>query len=103
MTTEKIIAKVDRDLEDLMPLFWSSREEDLAGLAKGIRETNFDALRAIGHDMKGTGSSFGFHRVSEIGDQIETAALAGDLPTIQAQLAMFQDYMARVEINYVDS
>ena len=53
--------------------------------------------------MKGTGSSFGFHPVSEMGDLIETAALAGDLATIQAQFALFKTYMAEVEIKYVQS
>ena len=103
MTTGKIIVEVDRDLEDLMPLFWSSREQDLQGLAKGIDESDFNALRSIGHDMKGTGSSFGFHSVSEIGDLIEVAALANDLPTIQAQFATFKDYMSRIEISFVDA
>ena len=102
MTTGKIIVEVDRDLEDLMPLFWSSREQDLQGLAKGIEESDFNTLRSIGHDMKGTGSSFGFHRVSEIGDLIEVAALANDLLTIQGQFGTFKDYMSRIEISFVD-
>lgn len=102
MATGKIIVEVDRDLEDLMPLFWRSREQDMIGLAKGIDGSDFNALRTIGHDMKGTGSSFGFDRVSEIGDRIEIAALANDLPSIQIQFGILQDYMANIEIKYVD-
>ena len=103
MAEEKPVAEVDRELEDLIPLFLHSRAQDLTGLTKGISENDFNALRSIGHNMKGIGSSFGFHRVSEIGDLIEMAALAGDLPTIQAQFALFQDYMTRVEIKYVQN
>ena len=103
MAQEKIIVQVDRDLEDLIPLFLDSRQQDLAGLAKAIATENLDALRSIGHDMKGTGSSFGFHTVSEIGDQIEVAAQAGDLQTIRTQFGIFQDYMRRFEIKYVEN
>ena len=103
MTQLKPVAEVDSDLEDLIPLFLKSREEDLQGLAEGLQENDFNRLRAIGHDMKGTGRSFGFHPVSEMGDLIETAALAGDLATIQAQFALFKTYMAEVEIKYVQS
>lgn len=101
MSQEKIIVEVDQDLEDLMPLFLSSREQDLVGLAQALASQNQDALRGIGHDMKGTGSSFGFHRVTEMGDQIEVAALAGDFQTIRTQFDLFQDFMRRYEIKYV--
>ena len=101
MQQEKIVVEVDSDMEYLMPLFMTSRQKDLEGLAKGLEGSDFSALRSIGHDMKGTGSSFGFDAVSHMGNLIEIAALAQDLETIRAQFVLFQNYMARVEIKYV--
>lgn len=103
MPQERIVAEVDSDLEYLMPLFLTSRQKDLKGLAQGLDEGDFNALRAIGHDMKGTGSSFGFDAVSHMGDVIEMAALAHDIEAIRLQFTVFQDYMARVEIKYIQN
>ena len=103
MNKEPIVVLVDSDLETLIPLFLASRAQDLEGLAKGLSAHDLTALRGIGHDMKGTGSSFGFDAVSDMGDRIEIAAIAGDVEAITVQFAVFKDYLARVEIRYVAS
>lgn len=98
---EKIVVEVERDLEDLIPLFMSTRTKDLAGLDSGLAARDFAAMRMIGHSMKGAGGAYGFDRVSEIGTLIENAALASDTAVIAAQLALLRDYLARVEIKYI--
>ena len=99
--TEKLIVQVDRELEDLMPLFMETRQRDLDGLAKGLLSNDFAALRAIGHGMKGSGGAFGFQFVTDIGDIIEASALKNDAATIEEQLALLRDCLARAEIQYV--
>jgi HPt (histidine-containing phosphotransfer) domain-containing protein len=93
--------EVDADLTDLIPLFLQSREEDLQGLQNGLDAKNFDALRMIGHSMRGSGSSYGFDAVSEIGEVIEAAALAHDSAVIEKQRQVLQMYLTQIEITYV--
>ena len=99
--SEMEIVEVDADLEDLIPLFLETRQKDIAGLASGLAAGNFNALRLIGHSMKGAGGGYGFDRVSEIGALIEDAALAGDGASIKAQMETLRDYLQRVQIKYV--
>jgi HPt (histidine-containing phosphotransfer) domain-containing protein len=99
--TEKLIVKVDRELEDLIPLFMETRNRDMAGLAKALASKDFTALHMIGHGMKGSGGAFGFHWVTDIGAIIEACALKSDAVTIEKQFALLQDYLARTEIQYV--
>ena len=99
--TEKIIVNVDRDLEDLMPLFMETRQRDLEGLSKGLAINDFASLHRIGHGMKGSGGAFGFQWITETGAIIEASALVNDHATIQKQFAPFSDYLARVEIQCV--
>ena len=99
--SEMEIVEVDADLEDLIPLFLETRQKDIAGLASGLAAGNFNALRLIGHSMKGAGGGYGFDRVSEIGALIEDAALAGDAASIKAQMETLRDYLQRVQIKYV--
>ena len=99
--TEKIIIQVDCELEDLMPLFMDTRKRDMDGLAKGLASKDFAALAVIGHGMKGSGGAFGFQLVTDIGAIIEDSALINDTDTIEKQLIVLRDYLARVEVQYV--
>lgn len=99
--TEKLIIQVDRDLEDLMPLFMDTRKRDMEGLAQGLASNDFAALRVIGHGMKGSGGAFGFQFITDLGDIIEASALKNDAVTIAQQFALLRDYLARVEVQYV--
>lgn len=99
--TEKIIVEVDRELEDLMPLFTQTRERDMDGLAAGLAANDCAALRMIGHGMKGSGGAFGFPLITEMGDAIEVAALKEDYVTVSQQLELLRGYMARIDIKYV--
>ena len=98
---EKIVVSVDRELEDLMPLFLETRDRDMATLQAGLASNDFAAMQVVGHGMKGSGGAFGFGRVTEIGDIIEASAMRRDHATIERQLALLRDYLARVEIQYV--
>ncbi len=99
--TEKIIVEVDRELEDLMPLFTQTRERDMDGLAAGLAANDCAALRMIGHGMKGSGGAFGFPLITEMGDAIEAAALKGDTTAVKQQLEMLRSYMARIDVKYI--
>ena len=67
---------VDRDLEDLIPGYLSNRERDVAKVAEALAAGDFETLRVIGHSMKGSGGGYGFDALSDLGSQIEQAALA---------------------------
>ena len=99
--TEKIIVEVDRELEDLMPLFTQTRQRDMDGLAAGLAASDFDALRMIGHGMKGSGGAFGFPLITVMGDAIEVAALKLDHAAVSQQLALLRSYLGSIEIKYV--
>jgi len=68
-----------------------------------LDEGNYDEIRLLGHRMKGTGGSYGFDAISDIGEMIETASLAADRETIRVQLQRLEDYLQRVSVVYVQS
>jgi hypothetical protein len=57
-------------------------------------------MRQLGHRMKGVGNSYGFELVSQLGKHIEDGAKAGDRGALEARLAEYADYLARVQIVY---
>ncbi|MFT4582943.1 MAG: hypothetical protein ACI915_004324 [Gammaproteobacteria bacterium] len=95
--SEKIIVNIDPDLEDLIPGFLSNRAKDVESINKLLVDGDLAAIRILGHSMKGAGGGYGFDYVTELGDTIERASLAGDVDVIRVANAELADYLNRVE------
>ena len=95
---DKIIVHVDPDLEDIVPRFLELRYEDLQAISAGLATGDFTALARIGHSMKGTGASYGFDYITELGRSIEQAAKAQDADGVRNHAAQLADYLQRVEV-----
>jgi signal transduction histidine kinase/DNA-binding response OmpR family regulator len=87
---------LDPDIEALVPVFLA----DLVSLTREAREAmpkaEFDALKGIGHKIKGAGGSFGFERVSELGGTLEDAASERDRGKIEGVLAELEAFEERM-------
>jgi HPt (histidine-containing phosphotransfer) domain-containing protein len=91
---------VARDLQDLIPVFMSNRKKELDTLRVALASADFEQLRQLGHRMKGVGNSYGFQHVSVLGKHIEDGARSGDRASLQARIAEYADYLAKVQIEY---
>ncbi len=100
MTKDSYIVTVPKDLADLIPTFMSNRKKELETLRSALAALDLEQLRQLGHRMKGVGNSYGFEKVSQLGKQIEDGAKAGDRAVLEARLAEYADYLARVQIVY---
>jgi HPt (histidine-containing phosphotransfer) domain-containing protein len=92
--------KVDKNLEDLIPVFMKNRHKELDALRHALERADFEQLRQLGHRMKGVGNSYGFTHVSTLGKHIEDGARSGDRAALQARISEYQDYLSRVKIAY---
>lgn len=91
---------VEKDLEDLIPIFLTNRKKDIASLREAIATQDFEIVRIIGHNMKGFGSSYGFGYVSEMGFLLETAAKSKDENVIIESIDQLEDFFNSVKISY---
>jgi HPt (histidine-containing phosphotransfer) domain-containing protein len=91
---------VTKDIEDLIPVFMGNRRKEVDALRVALAAADFEQLRQLGHRMKGVGNSYGFARVSEFGKHIEDGARSGDRALLEATIAQYGDYLAKVEIVY---
>jgi HPt (histidine-containing phosphotransfer) domain-containing protein len=99
--TEKIIVDVDADLADLVPRFLANRQKDLLQIGDAIDRLDNDALRIIGHNMKGVGGGYGFGEITELGRRIESAAKIGDQAILKEQLRQYKEYLENLQVRYV--
>jgi HPt (histidine-containing phosphotransfer) domain-containing protein len=63
----------------LMPLFLKTRSDDIAKLRTAATEGDFTSIQRLGHKIKGSAASYGFHAASAAGRELERAARSGDL------------------------
>jgi len=73
-----IAVSADHELADLAGDYLEKRREDLATIRAAAEGGDFDRIRILGHNMKGTGLGYGFPHVSVLGAGIEAAAVARD-------------------------
>lgn len=91
---------VDADIEELIPFFLENRIHDLARLHSAIHEKDFGTIMALGHSLKGTGGSYGFHLISEKGGEIEDAASACNIRLLLDLHNQLADYLGKVQVRF---
>ncbi|MDH5667993.1 MAG: Hpt domain-containing protein [Nitrospira sp.] len=97
----RLIVRIDRDFEDIVPIFLANRHKDVQILQRALADADFTTIQMLGHRMKGDGGGYGFHRISEIGAAMEQAAEQQDNPVCAQQLAQLEEFLALVEVVYV--
>lgn len=94
----KIRVKVDPDLADLIPGFLENRRKDVTAMQEALGRGDFEAVRILGHSMKGAGGGYGFDAITEIGAALEQAAKGRNPDGIRKGLSDLASYLARVEV-----
>ncbi|MDY0040527.1 MAG: Hpt domain-containing protein [Desulforhabdus sp.] len=97
---EHFVVTVDADLEDIVPIFLESRRKDVVELRRGLANGDYEAIRIIGHTLKGSGGGYGFQTISEIGRCLERAAKEEDREAIRQKSDELAEYLERLEIFY---
>lgn len=98
--SESIPVSVDRDLEDIVPIFLENRRKDVQTLRSSVASRDFETIGILGHRMKGDGGGYGFDMISQIGGAIELAVGRHDHPAIERLTTQLEDFLARVTVTY---
>jgi CheY-like chemotaxis protein len=85
-------------LAAVAPRYLANRESDLGKIAESLRRGDFDGVRTVGHNMKGSGAPYGFPEITEIGTALETAATAGDAEEIGRQAKALSDFLRAIDL-----
>jgi histidine phosphotransfer protein HptB len=90
------VVEVDPDIQDLVPRFLENQRTNAARILDLAAATDFDTVRRMGHNMKGTGKGYGFNVISSFGAAIEQAASRGSETEIQKLASELRSYVAAV-------
>ncbi len=98
--SDRIVVIIDPLLEDIVPYFLEKRRKDIATLEMALAAGDLNTARKVGHDLKGTGGSYGFDEISRIGRIIEQAAASGDSTGVGSAVSALRDYLDRLVVTY---
>lgn len=99
-STDRFTVRIDRDLEDIVPVFLTNRKKDLLTIRSALAEQDYKTIQTLGHRMKGDGGGYGFDRITEIGGAMELAAERHDHPAVEQHTAELEDFLARLHVEY---
>jgi len=99
----EVVVSPDPEVAPLVPEFLRNRRGDIARVQAFIDDADWEALRSLGHKMKGTGRGYGFARLTDIGRAIEEAGANEDADGARTAAAALGRYLDRVRVVTADT
>ena len=88
---------VPEGLEEAAKRYLQSRKDELPRLTELVTEGHFDKLRVLAHNMKGTGTSFGFPDLTRLGGLLESSAKEQNAAVFSEHLLALSKYILEAE------
>lgn len=95
-----IVVKADPDLSDIIPGYLENRRNDVVLVKEAIARGDYGRIKVIGHQMRGSGTGYGFEALTDIGTLLEKAANDEDAAGVSSALASLADYLERLDVIY---
>jgi CheY-like chemotaxis protein len=99
-TMGHVHVRVDSSLAELVPGFLENRRRDVEYLAAALEQADYEKVRILGHNMRGSGSGYGLNRITEIGASLEQAAGRHEPEEIRARAADLARYLDALCVEY---
>ncbi|QGY39854.1 Hpt domain-containing protein [Pseudodesulfovibrio cashew] len=94
----KFTVTVDAMLEPIMDRYLELRREELLLMEQAAEAGDAEDVRMLGHRLKGTGASYGFARLTELGAAIEDAGKTGAMDLAKPLIAEVRGYLDNVSV-----
>jgi len=95
---DKIIVKIDSDLEEIIPMFIDNRHKDLKELDESLSSNDLSSIEVIAHKLAGNAGSYGFMDLSKIGANLELACKEKNQENIEKFISEYKNFMAKLEV-----
>ncbi len=87
--------QIPEGLQELAPSYLAARKDELRKLAEFIDASDFDSIRSIAHNLKGTGTSYGFEVLTDLGAVLESSAKQHDWTAVKQQASELVGVLVR--------
>ncbi|MFA5843942.1 MAG: Hpt domain-containing protein [Coriobacteriia bacterium] len=95
------VVHVDDSIAPLVPRYLARRADDAHAMRDALDSGDLMTARTIGHKMRGSGGGYGFDYLTDLGAEVEAAAVRGDLVTLRECVSALEEYLSHVRVEYV--
>jgi HPt (histidine-containing phosphotransfer) domain-containing protein len=92
------LAAADEKFGVLVQEFLNSLDRRLADLGSALSSSDYQRLRSLAHQLKGTGGGYGYPALSERAAELERLALAGEFDACRRSIEDLSTLMARLAV-----
>jgi CheY-like chemotaxis protein/HPt (histidine-containing phosphotransfer) domain-containing protein len=94
----RIQVRADARLRAVIPEYLQNRRDDVRALREALESLDYEKIRELGHKMHGSGSGYGFPRITEIGQALENACRERSADAIHSRIAELSTYLDQIEV-----
>jgi PAS domain S-box-containing protein len=94
---EAIYVAMNPKFAHLIPQFLQNRRENVISMLDSLDRDEFETVERLGHSMRGSGISFGFQAITDIGAALEQAAGCADNLASRKLVGDLASYLDRVD------
>lgn len=98
--SDKIKVLIDKDIEEIVPMFLENREKDLIEIQNHLNDNNLGAIEVIAHKLAGNAGSYGFTDMGLIGARMEASCQASKADEVTALYEEYKNYLSQLEVEY---
>jgi PAS domain S-box-containing protein len=96
--TSRIQIRADARLRAVVPRYLEHRREDVRAIQQAVERFDYETVRELGHKMSGSGSSYGFERITTIGEALEKGGRERNADAILSCISELSTYLDQVEV-----
>lgn len=89
---------VDEDFLDLAEMYLEAKQKDIELYKTALQNKDFKAIKDASHKMKGTGASYGFEYLTELGKNMEEASLNEEFDNLVKMVDDFENHLSQIVI-----
>ena len=84
-------------IADLVPAYLQNCRQNVIAMAAALDRVDFETVTFLGHQMRGSGSAFGFQAITDIGAALQEAGESADTDASRESVGQLSSYLDRVE------
>ncbi len=84
---------VSPEIQKMVPAYLDAWRRELPGLHDALARSDFETVRRLGHNLKGSGTGFGFPGLTALGSRLQEGAVKADPVELGASLAELEAFL----------
>jgi CheY-like chemotaxis protein len=94
---DTILVSPKPELADLIPEYLQNCRQNVIAVLDALDRADFETVKFLGHNMRGSGSNYGFRAITDIGAALQQAAESADTHASRKWVGELSSYLARGE------